>query len=90
MKIKKGFRLRSLGKEYILVGTGSEQVNFNKMIALNGTAAYLFRGVSELEDFDARVLADLLLKEYEVDEQTALADSESIIQKWIEAGIVEQ
>ena len=56
MKIIDGFRLRKLGKEYIVVGEGLAQVNFNKMVSLNGTAAYLWESV-EGRDF---TVADLL------------------------------
>ena len=35
MKIKEGFILRSICGEYIVVGEGLAQVNFNKMLSLN-------------------------------------------------------
>ena len=41
MKTIKGFKLRKLGNEYILVGESMELINFNKMITLNETAAFL-------------------------------------------------
>lgn len=88
MKLKEGFRLRNLCREYIVVAEGLQQVNFNKMIALNATAAYLWQNV-EGKDFTVQDLADLLTAEYEVDAETALKDSETIAQKWIEAGIAE-
>ena len=42
MRISKGYTLRTLGQEYILVAEGIETVNFNRMISMNGTAAFLF------------------------------------------------
>ena len=42
MKIKKGFVLRQLLGEYVVTGEGLERVNFNKIISLNATAAYLW------------------------------------------------
>lgn len=88
MKLIDGFRLRPLGKEFIVVGEGPSQVDFNKMIALNQSAAYLWSEVSGKE-FTVKDLADLLVKEYEINEELALHDSEVIAQKWIEAGIAE-
>lgn len=88
MKLKKGFKLRPLAKEFILTAEDISQVNFNKMISLNSTAAYLWESVADRE-FTPKDLADLLLEKYEVDEQTAMNDSEAIAQKWIEAGIAE-
>lgn len=42
MKAIKGFKLRPLGDEYILVGESVDLINFNKMITMNETAAYLW------------------------------------------------
>ena len=39
MKVKQGFKLRPLGDEFMLIGEGLEQINFNKMITMNATAA---------------------------------------------------
>lgn len=66
MKAKQGFRLRPLGEEFILVGESVELINFNKMITMNESAAYLWREVEHLPSFEAQTLVDLLLKEYEV------------------------
>lgn len=89
MKLKKGFKLRPLAREFILTAEDISQVNFNKMISMNSTAAYLWEAVADKE-FTAGDLAALLVEKYEVDEATALKDSESIAEKWIEAGIAEE
>ena len=89
MKAKTGFRLRALGDEFILVGESVEQVNFNKMITMNQTAAYLWREVEKLPDFDAETIAQLLTDEYEVSYEQALTDAKSTIETWQEAGIIE-
>ena len=89
MKIKKGFKLRPLGGEFILVGEGLEQINFNKMITMNETAAYLWQQVEDGSEFDAGHLADLLLKEYEVTREQALADAENTMISWKDAEIIE-
>ena len=39
MKTKKGFRLRELGGDYILIGESVELVNFNNLITFNEAAA---------------------------------------------------
>lgn len=86
MKLLDGFRLRSLGKEFIIVGEDNRLVDFNKMIALNSTAAYLWKEVQGKE-FTVQTLSELLLAEYDVDKETAEKDSSAIAAKWIEAGI---
>lgn len=79
--------MRTLGKEYIIVGEGLGQTNFNKMISLNGTAAYLWESV-EGKDFNADDLRDLLLEKYEVEEEVAARDAKALLEKWVEAGLV--
>ena len=88
MNVKKGFKLRPLGREFILVGESVEQVNFNKMITMNETAAYLWEKVADGKDFDAKLLADLLTAEYEVSDEQALKDAEMTVKVWLNAGII--
>ncbi|MBR4826632.1 MAG: PqqD family protein [Bacteroidales bacterium] len=86
MKTVQGFTLRPLGKEFIITAENIRQIDFNRMISLNESAAYLWKEVDGKE-FTAETLADLLTERYEVDRETALRDSEAIIAKWVEAGI---
>ena len=87
MKIIEGFVLRPLGEEFIVIGEGIAQINFNKMISLNSTAAFLWENV-EGKDFTVEDLTKLLTDNYEVEEERAAADAAAIAAKWIEAGIV--
>lgn len=87
MKTIDGFKMRSLGKDYIIVGEGAAQVNFNKMISLNSTAAYLWESVCDKGSFTIDQLKDLLLAKYNVDAETAARDAAYIAGKWVEFGI---
>jgi hypothetical protein len=89
MKIIDGFRLRKLGKEHIVVGEGLGQVNFNKMISLNASAAYLWESV-EGKDFSVDDLVALLLDRYEVEEEVARRDAQALADAWVEAGVVSE
>ena len=88
MRIKKGYRLRPLGNEYILVAEGLEAMDANTMVSMNATAAFLWEAV-EGKAFDAETLVQLLLDEYEVDRETAENDVKALLQKWNEADIIE-
>jgi len=88
MIIKPGFKLRPLGNEFILVGEGIEQINFNKMITMNETAAYLWQQVQDGQEFDAERLANLLTQEYEVSYEQAFTDAQATIQSWQNAEII--
>ena len=87
MKTKKGFRLRELGGEYILIGESAELVNFNNLVTFNEAAAYLWRNV-EGKEFDAETLTNLLLEEYEVSEAIAREDAQATLDDWKEIGII--
>lgn len=87
MKTKKGFRLRELGGDYILIGESAELVNFNNLITFNEAAAYLWQQV-EGKEFDVETLTQLLLAEYEVEEAIAREDAQATINDWKEIGIV--
>ena len=87
MKTVPGFKLRPLGREFILTAEGMRQVDFNRMISLNQSAAFLWKAVDGRESFTVEDLADLLVGEYEIDRETALKDSAAIAAKWMEAGI---
>ncbi len=88
MKIKQGFELRDICGEKVILATGIENVDFNQMISLNETAAYLWQNIGENE-FDAQRLADLLCDAYEVSSEIALADAQSVIKQWTNCGIIE-
>lgn len=87
MRTKKGYRLRPLGKEYILVAEGLEVENANQMISMNATAAFLWEAV-EGKDFDAETLSQLLVDEYDIDIETAKNDVMPLLQTWEKAGII--
>ena len=87
MKTVEGFRLRTMLGEHIIAGEGLAQINFNKIISLNESAAYLWETVSGKE-FTVEDLAAALVEKYGIEKELALKDSEAIAKKWIEAGIV--
>ena len=89
MKQKKGFVLRDVCGEKVIVGEGVETVDFGKLISLNETAAWLWEKAQEMGDFSAKQLADALCGEYDVEPEKALADISAILQKWQEVGLGE-
>lgn len=78
--------MRKLGNEFIVLAERANFVNFNRMISFNETAAYLWENLRG--EFTVEDLANLLTQKYEVDSQTALADSANIAQSWLKAGLI--
>jgi len=87
MKIKEGFILRSICGEYVVVGEGLTQVNFNKMLSLNETAAYLWKE-AQGKEFTKEDLVQFLLEKYEVSPEQAAADVDKLVTIWIQEGVV--
>lgn len=88
MKTKKGFKLRSICGENVIVAEGIENIDFSKIISMNESAAYLWQNI-EGKEFTEEELVDLLTAEYEVDKATARQDVATMLQQWTEAGMLE-
>lgn len=89
MKTRKGYALRDLGSEFVLVAEGREAVDFTRMVSMNASAAFLWEQV-EGKDFDAETLAGLLIELYGIPRETADNDVASLIQNWKDANLIEE
>ena len=95
MKRKEGFVLRKVCGEQIIVAEGKENIDFTSIVSMNESSAFLWRSIQD-KDFTVEDLADLLIGEYMIDEntpldrETALADAKTVLEKWIEADLVEK
>ena len=88
MKLKEGFTIRPLCGEHIVVGEGLSQVNFNKMLSMNDSAAYLWEQVYGKE-FTLEDLVTLLTDRYEVSGEQAMEDVKKMVAIWQEHGVLE-
>lgn len=88
MKIKKGFELREICGEYIVVAHGDKNIDFSKVINLNESAAVMWKEVAD-KDFTPEDLASILLNTYDVEEEIAQTDALRIMKEWIEIGLAE-
>jgi len=89
MKIKKGFVLRTVCGENVIVGEGLDAINFGRMLCLNETAAWLWKKAVEAGDFTADELAIALCQEYDVNQAQALNDVKETIDNWNKLGVIE-
>ena len=88
MKIKKGFELREICGEYIVVAHGDKNIDFSKVINLNESAAVMWKEVAD-KDFTAEDLASIRVNTYDVEEEIAQTDALRIMKEWIEIGLAE-
>ena len=89
MRIKKGFVLREVCGERVIVGEGLGAINFGKLLALNETAAWLWKQAQAMGDFTIESLADSLCEEYDVEPEAARQDVADIIAEWQNVSVIE-
>ena len=71
-----------------MAAEGIEHINFNKLISLNATAAFLWKAL-EGKEFTTEDMAQLLVDEYGIDMELAMTDSANLCKAWIDAEIAE-
>ena len=87
MRIKDGFVLRNVIDEYVVMPTGDNIAKFAGTVVLNEVSAFLFK---QLENPVSRAdLLSALLSEYDVDEATAGADLDALLDQFREMGLLE-
>ena len=87
MKTKNGFMLRNVAGRDIVVAVGAASMDFNGIISLNETGAFLWKILQN--GSDEKSLIDALLLEYDVSEDIAKKDVQVFIAKLTEAGLVQ-
>ena len=78
MKIKKGFIIRKVGDENIVVPVGEASKNFHGMVKLNESGAFLWKFFTENHTEEEAV--DALLSEYDVEKDVAARDEKGFVE----------
>ena len=87
MKIVKEFILRNIAGECVLVPTGATTQEFNGLITLSDTAKFIWENMEKSESFEE--LVNMLLDEYEIDEETAKEDAHQFISRLMMVGFID-
>ncbi len=87
MRVKDGFELKEIADNYVVIPTRSNVVDFNSMIMLNEVSAFLW--LQLLEDKTEDELVRELLKEYDVDKDTARKDVKIFVNELAAAGVID-
>ena len=87
MKIKGGYVLRQVAGNSIVIAVGDEAINFNGIITVNGAGTFLWKKLAEGAGRDE--LLDDMLKEYDVDRETAAKDLDEFLDKLKKADLLE-
>ncbi len=87
MKIKNDFILRKVADSYVVVPVNSMTLDFNGIVNLNETGAFLFDILQK--GTDKQELLDKMLAEYDVAPEKAESDINSFIEKLKDADMLE-
>lgn len=88
MKLRSGFILREVAGSYVVVAVGERSNEFNGMVNLNGSGAFLWELLEQGIDKEGMIQA--LLDTYDVSEEQATADIEKFITIVTENNFVEE
>lgn len=87
MKIKDDFALRKVADSYVVVPVNSLTLDFNGVINLNETGAFLFEQLQK--GIEKEELVEKMLDEYDVMREKASADIDLFINKLKDADVFE-
>lgn len=73
MKIKKGFLVKEVAGENVVVSTEKREIDFDYIIHLNDSAKLLFEALME-DDLTEKDLVKILTDNYEVSKEVATQD----------------
>lgn len=88
MKIKENFLLRNVADAWVVMPIGQEMLDFNGVIKLNETGAFLWKKLEDGADLDD--LARALAEEYGISFETAKADAEEYLSTLMKVGCLEK
>ena len=87
MKIQDDFILRKVADSYVVVRVNKMTLDFNGIINLNETGAFLFERLQKGAEREELISA--LLEEYDVTPERAAADIDIFLQKVRDADVLE-
>lgn len=87
MKIVKEFILREIAGESVLVPTGETTQEFNGLITMSDTAKFIWKNIEKADSLEEMI--QMILDEYEIDEETARRDATIFTSELVRNGFVE-
>ena len=88
MKTKKGFVLRNIVGEYILMPVGENIGKFKGTILLNEVSAFIWQQLQN--PVSREELLKAILEEFEVEESVAAADLDALLAQFEEYDVIEK
>jgi len=81
MKIKEGFIIKKLGIGYIVVTVGDASKDFNGVIRLNETGAFLWQSIQDGADSREKLIQAMIDRYEDLNQETAEKDLDEFLGK---------
>ena len=85
MGINKGFLLKKVGNEYMIIPTNNNKVLMNKIFNINEVGADIYKSLENGSSIAETI--DELLKEYDIDKETLTNDVLEFVEELRKRGI---
>ena len=89
MKIKSGFVVQKVGSSYLAVAVGERADDFNAMIRMNSTGAFVWEQLSARDMTEDELVASLVA-EYSIPTELAARDIASVTSALRGAGLLDE
>ena len=90
MRIKNDFVLREVCGENVIMCEGLKAIDFRKILALNKSAAWLWKEAQAQGDFTVESLTERLCDEYDVTNEEARSCVTELLGKLENEGVIEK
>lgn len=87
MKLKSGFMLRQIAGQWIVVPLGQRTVEFNAIMSLSETGAFIWKGLEQ--GLSTEEIVKGMTDEYEVGDAIAAEDVGAFLDELIKEGFIE-
>lgn len=88
MQIKEGYVMREVAGQAMVIAVGEASKTFHGIINLNSTGKQIWEGVEK--GMSPEEIAKKLTEDYEVGYEKALKDTNAMIAKMSEAGVIQE
>lgn len=89
MKIRKGFKIQSVGGENIILLQGTYGIDTTKIVSFNDTSLLLWN-IYENKEFTTEEVAASLVDEFDIEKDLAVKDAACWVNTLIENRLIEQ
>ena len=86
MRMRKGFVMREVAGQCVVIAIGEASKTFHGMIKLNSTGKDIWEGLQEGQD-EEQIIA-LLVEKYQVEQEQVREDVQEFLKQMKEAGIL--